>query len=140
MTGFLPRPHTGWRDRSSAVDANRIPVPVTRATVDCGVYVDRQRLPGNYTHTAALQKVHELGDGFVWLGLHEPDEQQMQAVATVFGLHLSQLTSLAVILTWRYRWKPTSTAWRPRSLVPKAMSRSSRFTYSSVRSSSCAER
>ncbi|MDT5152457.1 MAG: magnesium transporter [Mycobacterium sp.] len=59
--------------------------------VDCGVYADGKRLPGKYTHAAALNKVRELEmDGvraFVWVGLHEPDEHQMQAVADVFGLH-----------------------------------------------------
>ena len=49
------------------------------------------RLPGKYTHAAALNKVHELEqdgkDAFVWIGLHEPDEHQMQAVADVFCLH-----------------------------------------------------
>ena len=59
--------------------------------VDCGIYVDGQRLPGKYTHAAALNKVHDLEsegkDAFVWIGLHEPDEHQMQAVADVFCLH-----------------------------------------------------
>jgi magnesium transporter len=59
--------------------------------VDCGVYVDGQRLPGKYTHAAALAKVREVEragkQAFVWIGLHEPDEHQMQAVAGVFGLH-----------------------------------------------------
>jgi magnesium transporter len=72
-------------------DAKRIHVPVARAVVDCGVYVDGKRLPGKYTHAAALAKVHELEEdgkqGFVWIGLHEPDHHQMQAVADVFGLH-----------------------------------------------------
>ncbi|MCW2731818.1 MAG: magnesium transporter [Mycobacterium sp.] len=72
-------------------DANSIHVPVARAMVDCGVYADGHRLPGKYTHAAALHKVRELEmDGvraFVWVGLHEPDEHQMQAVADVFGLH-----------------------------------------------------
>ena len=53
--------------------------------------VDGKRLPGKYTHAAALNKVHELEsegkDAFVWIGLHEPDEHQMQAVADVFCLH-----------------------------------------------------
>ena len=62
-------------------------MPVARAMVDCGVYVDGTRLPGTYTHAAAREKVRELGKGFVWIGLHEPDEHQMQAVADVFGLH-----------------------------------------------------
>jgi len=59
--------------------------------VDCGVYCDGIRLPGKYTHAAALDKVHEIeadgGSAFVWIGLHEPDDQQMKAVAEVFGLH-----------------------------------------------------
>lgn len=72
-------------------DARTIHVPVARATVDCAIYVDGTRLPGKYTHAAALSKVREIGaDGgqaFVWIGLHEPDEHQMQTVADVFGLH-----------------------------------------------------
>jgi magnesium transporter len=59
--------------------------------VDCGVYVDGKRLPGKYTHAAALAKVRELEhdgkEAFAWVGLHEPDHHQMQAVADVFGLH-----------------------------------------------------
>ncbi|WP_142271586.1 magnesium/cobalt transporter CorA [Mycobacterium sp. AT1] len=72
-------------------DASSIHVPVSRAMVDCGVYADGKRLPGKYTHAAALAKVRELQladvRAFVWIGLHEPDERQMQAVADVFGLH-----------------------------------------------------
>jgi magnesium transporter len=77
--------------RLNQPDARSIHVPVARAMVDCGVYADGTRLPGKYTHAAALAKVRELEiDGvraFVWVGLHEPDEHQMQAVAEVFGLH-----------------------------------------------------
>ncbi|MDI3315492.1 MAG: magnesium/cobalt transporter CorA [Mycobacterium sp.] len=66
-------------------------VPVTHALVDCGVYVDGTRLPGAFTHADALAKVREITqagqDAFVWIGLHEPDEHQMQEVAAVFGLH-----------------------------------------------------
>jgi magnesium transporter len=72
-------------------DASSIHVPVSRAMVDCGVYADGKRLPGKYTHAAALAKVRELQltdvRAFVWIGLHEPDDRQMQAVADVFGLH-----------------------------------------------------
>lgn len=82
----------GVRKAVSAPDARSIHVPVARAMVDCGVYVDGVRLPGKYTHAAALNKVRELEaqgncQAFVWVGLHEPDEHQMQAVADVFGLH-----------------------------------------------------
>ena len=72
-------------------DAKDIHVPVARAMVDCAIYVDGERLRGKYTHEAALAKVRELEqagqNAFVWIGLHEPDEHQMQAVADVFGIH-----------------------------------------------------
>ncbi|GAB7152096.1 magnesium/cobalt transporter CorA [Mycobacterium riyadhense] len=69
------------------------------ALVDCGVYVDGHRLPGKYAYAEALAKVREVESApldameqagpcsFVWIGLHEPDERQMQEVADVFGLH-----------------------------------------------------
>ena len=79
------------RPKPTDVDAKRIHVPVARATVDCGVYVEGERLPGKYPHAAALAKVREVeqagGKAFSWIGLHEPDEHQMHAVAEVFGLH-----------------------------------------------------
>jgi magnesium transporter len=79
------------RPKPVSPDAKTIHVPVARAMVDCGIYVDGQRLPGKYTHAAALNKVHDLESegrsAFVWIGLHEPDEHQMQAVADVFCLH-----------------------------------------------------
>lgn len=65
--------------------------PVARVMVDCGVYVDGVRLAGTYTHAEALAKVHEVEQtgqtAFAWIGLHEPDERQMQDVADVFGIH-----------------------------------------------------
>lgn len=79
------------RSRTEGPDAKSIHIPVARAMVDCGVYCEGTRLPGKYTHAAALNKVHEIeaegGAAFVWIGLHEPDEHQMKAVADVFGLH-----------------------------------------------------
>ena len=94
MASFRARPPSllgVTRSRPAEVDAKRIHVPVARATVDCAIYVEGQRLPGKYTHAAALEKVHQLeAEGqkaFVWIGLHEPDEFQMQSVAEVFGLH-----------------------------------------------------
>ena len=87
----LPSSLRPTRTKYAHPDARSIHVPVARAMVDCGVYVDGMRLPGKYTHAAALNKVRELEqqgkDAFVWIGLHEPDEHQMQAVADVFDLH-----------------------------------------------------
>src|ERR1700681_1190656 len=83
------RPVVGARPADP--DARSIHIPVARAMVDCGVYVDGKRLPGKYTHAAALAKVREQElegkQAFVWIGLHEPDHHQMQAVADVFCLH-----------------------------------------------------
>ncbi len=77
--------------RSPQPDPRAIHIPLARATVNCGVYVDGERLKGKFTHEAALAKVHELSTegkaAFVWIGLHEPDDHQMQVVAEVFGLH-----------------------------------------------------
>jgi magnesium transporter len=89
--GLPPSLRPVVRTKVHSPDAKAIHVPVARAMVDCGVYVDGSRLPGKYTHGAALNKVHDLEDdgkkAFVWIGLHEPDNHQMQAVADVFGLH-----------------------------------------------------
>ena len=86
-----PSLRSGSKRRSGGVDANSIHVPVARATVDCGIYCEGSRLAGKYTHGAAQDKVQELRgegrDAFVWFGLHEPDERQMQAVADEYGLH-----------------------------------------------------
>jgi magnesium transporter len=75
--------------------------PPSEPLVDCGVYVDGQRMPGRYdSYAAALNKVRQIElmqqqmpqetpheQPFVWIGLHEPDEAHMQEVADVFGLH-----------------------------------------------------
>jgi magnesium transporter len=89
--GLPPSLRPVARATAAGADAKSIHVPVARAMVDCGIYVDGQRSPGKYTHAAALAKVRELErdgkEAFVWIGLHEPDHHQMQAVADVFGLH-----------------------------------------------------
>ncbi len=62
-----------------------------QAVVDCGIYLDGVRLSGTYTHAEARAKVGELElagrEAFAWIGLHEPTEQQMQEVGSVFDLH-----------------------------------------------------
>ncbi|HEX2298501.1 MAG TPA: magnesium transporter, partial [Pseudonocardiaceae bacterium] len=60
-----------------------LPVPV----VDCAVYVGGRRMPGSFTHAEAMAEVRQRGEGFVWIGLHEPDAEQIQGVADTFGLH-----------------------------------------------------
>ncbi|MBV9844061.1 MAG: magnesium and cobalt transport protein CorA [Kutzneria sp.] len=79
----------GLRARSARHERPNAPVPapLSASVVDCGIYIDGKRLPGHWTYTEAVGEVRERGDGFVWIGLHEPDEQQIQGVAETFGLH-----------------------------------------------------
>ncbi len=65
--------------------------PTPRVLVDCGVYADGERIPGEFTPAGARAKVREIEAGgreaFVWVGLHEPGDAQMQGVAATFQLH-----------------------------------------------------
>ncbi|MGH4020436.1 MAG: magnesium and cobalt transport protein CorA [Pseudonocardiaceae bacterium] len=63
-----------------------VTLPLSRFVVDCAVYVDGWRLPGQFSHDDALAEVRRRGEGFVWIGLHEPDARQIQGVAETFGL------------------------------------------------------
>jgi magnesium transporter len=62
-------------------------VPMSAYVVDCAVYVDGVRLTGRFTHDRALAEVRRRDEGFVWIGLHEPAEEQITGIAEVFGLH-----------------------------------------------------
>lgn len=75
------------RPSSGSGERPRVPIPSARAVVDCAVYVDGHRSPGKWTHAGALKKVRSSGEGFVWVGLHAPDDRQMADVAQAFGLH-----------------------------------------------------
>ena len=77
---------SGRRPRATRV-STPIPVPVSAYVVDCAIYVDGRRLPGRWTHNGAIDEVRRRGEGFVWIGLHEPDEEQIQGIADTFGLH-----------------------------------------------------
>lgn len=63
------------------------PVPASRAVVDSAVYVDGVRTDHSTDFRKALAWVRAEGKGFVWLGLHHPDDRQMEDVAEAFGLH-----------------------------------------------------
>lgn len=94
MATFRPRPPVHpllvLGHSANAHSAPR-PAPLVAAVVDCAVYLDGNRVPGAFSPTSAFERVHQLRasgqPAFVWIGLHEPDEQQMQLVADIFGLH-----------------------------------------------------
>ncbi|AOS61773.1 magnesium and cobalt transport protein CorA [Actinoalloteichus hymeniacidonis] len=78
------------RNRSTRSPASR-PAQAERSevnsVVDCAVYVDGGRLPGHRTHGEALAEVRRRGTGFVWIGLHEPTENDIKGIAETFDLH-----------------------------------------------------
>jgi magnesium transporter len=90
----VPRPLTSTSDRRSpglrprpAGAARRGPgrAPDADLVIDCAVYVDGQRTePADPRE--ALREATERG-GFVWLGLYEPSESELGAIADGYGLH-----------------------------------------------------
>ncbi len=62
-------------------------VPLSAFVVDCAVYIDGKRLEGRWNHREAIEEVRRREEGFVWVGLHEPDAEQIDDIAEVFGLH-----------------------------------------------------
>ncbi|MFJ2561546.1 magnesium and cobalt transport protein CorA [Streptomyces sp. NPDC088770] len=58
------------------------------AIVDCAVYRDGSRVPTDrpLTPPEAMRQVRRDG-GFVWIGLHEPNEAEFAGIAAEFGLH-----------------------------------------------------
>jgi magnesium transporter len=57
------------------------------AVVDCAVYLQGARRPGEMHYSEAARQAQRHREAFVWLGLHEPTAASMQAIATAFGLH-----------------------------------------------------
>ncbi|GAA2943438.1 MULTISPECIES: magnesium/cobalt transporter CorA [Streptomycetaceae] len=55
--------------------------------VDCGIYRDGRRTDGPADFSDALEEARAAGDGFVWIGLHEPTEKEFDLVSSEFGLH-----------------------------------------------------
>jgi len=55
--------------------------------VDCGLYVDGVRQPGRIGYAEAFDAACQEHNAFVWLGLHEPTEEEFADIATTFDLH-----------------------------------------------------
>lgn len=62
------------------------PAPADAYLVDCGAYIDGKRVADVTGPAAALALVRDQG-GFVWLGMFEPETEDMAGVAELFGLH-----------------------------------------------------
>ncbi|OKJ97128.1 magnesium transporter CorA [Streptomyces sp. CB03234] len=57
--------------------------------VDCAIYRDGRRSEGPSDFSAALAEARaaDSGDSFLWIGLHEPTEEEFDHVSDEFGLH-----------------------------------------------------
>jgi magnesium transporter len=77
---------SGRVSREARRQSNGVVTP-SEYVVDCGVYIDGVRQPGEWSHADAIAEVRARGEGFVWIGLHEPTEEQIQGIADTFGLH-----------------------------------------------------
>lgn len=82
--GLRNRVGRGGRDKRQLTKQS---TPQPAYVVDCAIYVDGERVAGNWTHAEAITEVRRRGTGFVWIGLHEPDESQINGIAETFGLH-----------------------------------------------------
>ncbi len=88
MLPHLRTPHLRPARRlARAAAAPLVPVRDRSATlIDCGVYVDGIRRPGR-CEPSVIDEVRRTGDGFVWLGLHDPDETELAELAERYDLH-----------------------------------------------------
>ncbi|MCX5396058.1 magnesium and cobalt transport protein CorA [Streptomyces sp. NBC_00102] len=55
--------------------------------VDCAIYRDGRRTDGPADFSDALDEARAVGDAFLWIGLHEPTEEEFSMVTKEFGLH-----------------------------------------------------
>ncbi|MET9294744.1 magnesium/cobalt transporter CorA [Streptomyces sp. NPDC003077] len=76
------------RQRDRAVDLSHpARSPLGTAVVRCAVYEDGVLRGGGHDAREAVGRVRESGRGFVWIGLHEPTEQEFAGIVELFGLH-----------------------------------------------------
>jgi len=61
--------------------------PLGSSVVNCVTYRDGARVPAGSDLVDAVERVRKYGDGFVWLGLHEPTDQEFAGIAELFDLH-----------------------------------------------------
>ncbi|GGS01895.1 magnesium transport protein CorA [Streptomyces aureoverticillatus] len=58
-----------------------------KVIVDCAIYRHGVRVEGPADFSDALDEARAIGDAFVWIGLHEPTEDEFDLVTEEFSLH-----------------------------------------------------
>ncbi|MFD9396107.1 magnesium and cobalt transport protein CorA [Streptomyces sp. NPDC060000] len=61
--------------------------PLGSSVVNCVTYRDGVRAPHGGDLVDTVQRVRKNGHGFVWLGLHEPTNDEFAGIAELFDLH-----------------------------------------------------
>ncbi len=61
--------------------------PLGSSVVNCVTYRDGHRTAARGDLLDAVKQVRKSGEGFVWLGLHEPTDQEFAGIAELFDLH-----------------------------------------------------
>ncbi|GGS65991.1 magnesium and cobalt transport protein CorA [Streptomyces griseoviridis] len=61
--------------------------PLGSSVVNCVTYRDGVRIPESVGLVDAVERVRSRRDGFVWLGLHEPTDEEFAGIAELFDLH-----------------------------------------------------
>ncbi|WP_320772763.1 magnesium and cobalt transport protein CorA [Streptomyces sp. CRN 30] len=61
--------------------------PLGSSVVNCVTYQDGVRTPESVDLVDAVKRVRSRRDGFVWLGLHEPTDEEFAGIAELFDLH-----------------------------------------------------
>jgi magnesium transporter len=61
--------------------------PLGSSVVNCVAYRDGVRAPVGTDLVNTVERVRKSGEGFVWLGLHEPTDQEFAGIAELFDLH-----------------------------------------------------
>ncbi|MGI5467851.1 magnesium/cobalt transporter CorA [Streptomyces sp. CA-132043] len=55
--------------------------------VDCAIYRNGRRIEKPAGYSTALDEARAEGHSFLWLGMHEPSEEEFEQVSEEFGLH-----------------------------------------------------
>ncbi|MDQ1020411.1 magnesium and cobalt transport protein CorA [Streptomyces afghaniensis] len=61
--------------------------PLGSSVVNCVMYRDGTRTDARGDLVDAVEWVRKKGEGFVWLGLHEPTDREFAGIAELFDLH-----------------------------------------------------
>ncbi|MER6527268.1 magnesium/cobalt transporter CorA [Streptomyces sp. NPDC001508] len=61
--------------------------PLGSSVVNCVTYRDGTRASGDGELIDTVERIRKSGDGFVWLGLHEPTDAEFAGIAELFDLH-----------------------------------------------------